>query len=109
MRFSPSTQSFYPEDIEYPNIPADVVTVTQAEFDAAIQRGPYDTLSVVNGALVITAGTAPTLTSAQAAHQQIVALEATITPRHMREAALGTDGGWLKTIDAQITQLRNVQ
>jgi hypothetical protein len=38
--------------------------------------------------------------------RQIAALEATVTPRRAREAALGTDGGWLKALDAQIAALR---
>jgi hypothetical protein len=65
MRFSPSTQAFYPEDISYPNLPADVAVVTDTEWQAAVVRGPYDTLSIVNGALIITAGTVSPLTVAQ--------------------------------------------
>ena len=38
--------------------------------------------------------------------QQIAALEATISERRKREAILGTDGGWLAGIDAQIATLR---
>lgn len=37
---------------------------------------------------------------------QIKMLEAKQTPRRMREAALGTDGGWLSNLNAQITTLR---
>lgn len=37
---------------------------------------------------------------------QIRALEATATPRRMREAALGVDDGWLAALDAQIAALR---
>lgn len=37
---------------------------------------------------------------------QIAAIEATITPRRMREGLLGTDGGWLADADAQIAALR---
>ncbi len=37
---------------------------------------------------------------------QIDILEATQTPRRLREAANGTDGGWLKTLDAEIVALR---
>lgn len=37
---------------------------------------------------------------------EIVDLEATITPRRLREALLGTDGGWLARVDKQITDLR---
>ena len=38
--------------------------------------------------------------------QQITALEATMTPRRIREAANGTDNGWMKSLDAQIATLR---
>lgn len=37
---------------------------------------------------------------------QIAATEATITPRRVREAVLGTDGGWLHAADAEIAALR---
>jgi len=37
---------------------------------------------------------------------QISALEATVTPRRLREAVLGVDGGWLAAINAQIDALR---
>ena len=38
--------------------------------------------------------------------QQIIALEATITPRRIREAANGIDNGWMKALDAKIVVLR---
>lgn len=37
---------------------------------------------------------------------QIQALEAQQTPRRLREAALGQDGGWLGNLEMQITNLR---
>lgn len=37
---------------------------------------------------------------------EIAALESTITPRRLREAVLGTDAGWMATLDAQIAALR---
>jgi hypothetical protein len=37
---------------------------------------------------------------------QILALEATQTPRRMRDAILGTDGGWLADLESQIAVLR---
>lgn len=40
------------------------------------------------------------------AREQIVGLEATVTPRRIREAVLGIDGGWLAGVDAQIAALR---
>jgi len=38
---------------------------------------------------------------------QILILEATITNRRFREHMLGTDNGWLVSINDQITALRN--
>jgi len=38
---------------------------------------------------------------------QIITLEATITNRRLREHILGTDNGWLASINDQITALRN--
>lgn len=35
MRFSPSTKAFYPENIHYPNLPSDIVTVSDADFKVA--------------------------------------------------------------------------
>ena len=40
------------------------------------------------------------------AQQSIATLEASISNRRMREAALGTDGGWLAATDAEIATLR---
>lgn len=40
------------------------------------------------------------------AQQKITDLESSISLRRLREAILGTDGGWLKSIDAQIAVLR---
>lgn len=37
--------------------------------------------------------------------QQISQLEATVTPRRLREAVLGIDRGWLVVINAQIEAL----
>lgn len=37
---------------------------------------------------------------------QIYALEGTVTPRRIREAVLGVDGGWLARVEAQIVALR---
>jgi hypothetical protein len=48
---------------------------------------------------------------AEAAPDQALAkireLEATVTPRRLRESILGIDGGWLKALDAQIDALRS--
>lgn len=38
--------------------------------------------------------------------QQIIDLEKTITQRHIREAVLGIDNGWMAAIEVQIEKLR---
>ena len=73
MRFSKSTRCFYPEDIDYPSLPADIVTVTQADFDIAMSRASGETLNVVNGAIVIVP--APVPTTAELAAQAQAALK----------------------------------
>jgi len=44
-------------------------------------------------------------TSNDAILAQIEALEATQTPRRIREAVAGTDGGWLAKLESQIVVL----
>jgi hypothetical protein len=40
------------------------------------------------------------------AMMKIIELESTITSRRLREAILGTDGGWLSNVNQQIAALR---
>lgn len=51
-------------------------------------------------------GNAPLPAPGKDALAQIADLEATITPRRVREALLGVDNGWLAGVDAQIAALR---
>jgi hypothetical protein len=53
MRFSKSTQCFYPLGINYAALPADITDVTQADFDLAMSRKTGETLDLVNGKVVI--------------------------------------------------------
>lgn len=46
--------------------------------------------------------------AAQAALAEIYRLETSITQRRLREAVLGTDGGWLGEIEQKIEALRKV-
>lgn len=46
------------------------------------------------------------LDEATAAKDTILVLEAQITPRRLREAVLGADGGWLLEQEAKIAKLR---
>lgn len=48
----------------------------------------------------------PPVSEREALLAQIVDMEAQQTPRRVREAALGIDGGWLADLEAQIATLR---
>ena len=71
-KFSALTGCFYPDEITYPSLPADVVEATTDQFALAMARGPQDTLAVVDGAVVIVPYTGPTLDHAKA--DQIAAI-----------------------------------
>lgn len=75
-KFSVTTGCFYPDDIAYPEgaIPADAIAATREHFDAAMARGPFDTLAVVDDVVVVVPDPGPTLDQAKAA--QIAALNA---------------------------------
>jgi hypothetical protein len=66
MRFSKSTGCFYPEDIDYPNLPADIINVPKEDFDSALQRAAGDTLDVVNGRVAVVPKPAATLAEKKA-------------------------------------------
>lgn len=67
MRFAKSTWCFYPESLEYPELPADLIEVPQEDFDAAMAHNPGDTLDVVNGRVVVVQKPAPTASEIKAA------------------------------------------
>lgn len=60
MRFAKSTGCFYPENLEYSELPADIIEVPQEDFDAAMLRNPGDILDVINGRVVVVPRAAPT-------------------------------------------------
>lgn len=53
MRYSKTTNNFYPESCHYTDLPADIVTVTQNDFELAMNRQPDEDFSLVNGRIVI--------------------------------------------------------
>lgn len=61
-RYSKTTGTFYPLEITYPNLPADIQEVAQADYEAAMARpaGSSFTFSAA-GVLTITAAPAPTI------------------------------------------------
>lgn len=52
-RFSKLTGCFYPLDIAYASLPADVIEVPISEFDTAMSRKSGDTLDVIDGHTVV--------------------------------------------------------
>ena len=69
MKFSKTTGCFYPDDIQYQNLPADLIAVTDGDYSAAMVRPAGATLDVQGGKLVIVP--APTPTAAQIQEQTI--------------------------------------
>lgn len=61
MRFSKTTQSFYPEEKKYPSLPADIVSVSEKDHEAAINRGAGETLDYKDGKLIIVPAPPPSL------------------------------------------------
>lgn len=78
---------------------------TPSTLSATIKEKPSEAHIWQNGAWVLDAKLQQELNRAETANQ-IIALEATITPRRIREAVLGTDTGWLAEIEAHIAALR---
>ncbi len=74
---------------------------------ATIPTDPNNTDYIIYQAW-LAAGNTPTpyVAPTPTIQQQIDTLEATMTPRRIREAANGTDNGWMKALDAQIAALR---
>lgn len=76
------------------------------DADDPAQLALMDAIAVANSWAEITGSWPPAPSESDKIKDQIVALEATVTPRRLREAALGADGGWLKNLDDQIVALR---
>ena len=66
MRFSNSTKCFYPEEINYSELPPDIITVPQEDCVTAMARNSGDTLDVVDGRVVVIPKPAPTLAQLKA-------------------------------------------
>lgn len=80
MKFSKSTGCFYPDDIQYPNPPADLITVTTDEYSAAMTRAAGEALDVAKGKLVIIP--APVTSPADKLAKGVVAALITIDQFH---------------------------
>ena len=77
MKFSKTTGCFYPDDIQYQNLPADLTAVSATDYSAAMSRPTGTTLDVQGGKLVIVP--APTPTAAQLLAQAQQSQAATIS------------------------------
>lgn len=104
MLYSKSTRGFYDLDLHTPEqIPADAIEIT-AEDHANLMAAQSAGNSIGANDEGFPVAVPPTERSLTLS--KIAELEAMITPRRLREAVLGTDGGWLETIDAKIATLR---
>jgi hypothetical protein len=74
-RYSKTTGTFYPLDIDYPNLPADVVEVSKSDFDTAMSRPLGNTFDFVAGVLVITPPAPATRAQVQAAQWEKIKAE----------------------------------
>lgn len=63
MKFSKSTGCFYPGNIKYSSLPADLADVPDSDYALAAQRAAGETLDLVNGRIVIVP--APPMTDEQ--------------------------------------------
>jgi hypothetical protein len=59
MKFSKITGCFYPDDIQYSNLPADLIPVPADDYSAAMSRKPGATLDVRDGKLIVVPPPAP--------------------------------------------------
>ena len=106
MFYAKSTGGFYATEIHGDNIPADAQEIT-AEDHAALLAGQSD-------GKIITADAdgypyladPPPPSPNQIILAQIAALESSVNDRRLRESVLGIDGGWLKSLNDQVAQLR---
>ena len=102
---SQATQGFYHEQIHGSRIPADAIELTEDQYQAALTiRSTGREFSIANDGSVLAVDPPPP--PPPTVLEQIRTLESKVTQRRLREALLGTDGGWLAGIDAQIADLR---
>ena len=53
MKFSKTTGSFYPEEINYKSFPDDIIEVSDADYQLAVIRKPGETIDIKNNKIVI--------------------------------------------------------
>jgi hypothetical protein len=60
MKFSAATGCFYPSEIEYGDLPGDLVDVSREEFEAASNRPATSVIKVIQGRIVVQPGAVAT-------------------------------------------------
>lgn len=108
MYASPSTQGFYSDLGGRPDDAVQIDDNVHAAIMAELSTGEGKVLdwSTMPPQVVDAPQPPPAEVTDMEIKAQIQALEATVTQRRLREAILGTDGGWLAAIDQQIAALR---
>lgn len=103
--FSRSVGGFLDSDLHI-DLPADAIKITPEERDALLagQSAGMRIAADDDGHPMCVPPPEPT--ERETILAEIVALEATITARRLRESILGIDSGWLTTINEQISALR---
>lgn len=93
-RYSATTGSFYPFDIDYgANLPADVIEVQREDYDAAMSRPAGTTFAFTKkGKLSIVTLPPPVINPNDAINAQIASIEtSTMVPRAVREFMMRTE------------------
>lgn len=101
-RFSPSTGAVMPVSV-YRSFPPDAVDIPDDVY-RAFQDGEIGGFAVEGG--VVVGVQTPCGADDDTPLSRIAAIEATITPRRLREAVLGLDNGWLADVNEKISELR---
>ena len=92
--------AFYADDIN--EVPEGTFEITEVQWQECLEN--QGRRKFVKGKL--TEYTPAPLTEKEVALKEILALEATITPRRIREAILNIDNGWLYNLETEIYLLR---
>lgn len=107
-RYSATTGFFYPVDMDYQNLPDDIIFIEEADFMLAVAaRDRGDTFKFVDGILIITPKPPVPIDPNEEKRTQIRLIEQRATARRIREAILGIDNGWLQDINDQIQAIRD--
>lgn len=92
--------AFYDDGVN--KIPEGAIDISEADWMECLEN--QGRRKFVKG--VLKEYTPPPPTASEQALIDIRALEASITPRRIREAVLGTDNGWMADVEEQIEALR---